>query len=301
MNKFLLAFLLVILIFLSYKATHGTTENGAIKRGADRFHASLVFDNNGVPYRNYSYTGRTSIGLLGSPHFVSEYALLLYDEYTTTSNESAKTYFFNNVDWLVNTDMLKNNGSFSTYEFSFPWPIGNYTIEPPWRNAMAGGKALSPLVKAFELSGNRTYLETAKKILNSFYVDVKDGGVTYKTPSSGWWYEEYASRNSTKEPRVLNGMIHTLLGINEYFRDTNDTDAKFLIDQGILALKNDLPKYDNNGSSFYDRLGLPANLFYESLHVRQLKQLYELTHEPIFKTYYDKWNKHNMLENTRAN
>ncbi len=294
LNKFLFVFLVILLISLSYKLTEGTTENGAVKREADRFYGSLVFDNKGVPHYNYSYTGHHSIGLQGSPLAVSQYALKLYDVFTETANESAKTLFFNNVNWLVNTDMLKNNGTFSTYEYSFPWKIGNNTIEPPWRNAMVGGKALSPLVKAFQLSGNKTYLETAKNILNSFYIDVKDGGVTYKTPSSGWWYEEYASSNSTEEYRVLNGMIHALLGINEYFKLTSDSSAKFLFDQGILALKNDLPKYDYNGTSFYDRLGLPANSFYKSLHVTQLKQFYDLTHEPIFKTFYDRWNKYNI-------
>jgi len=258
----------------------------------------LVFDKNGVPHYNYSYTGHHSIGLQGSPHAVSQHALKLYNEFTETANESAKTLFFNNVDWLVNTEMLKHNGSFSVYEYSFPWKIGNNTVEAPWRNAMVGGEALNPLVKAFQLSGNKTYLDTAKKILNSFYIDVKDGGVTYKTPNSGWWYEEYASNNSTKEYRVLNGMIHALLGINEYFKMTSDSSAKFLFDQGILALKNDLPKYDNNGTSYYDRLGWPANSFYESLHAIQLKQLYDMTHELIFKTFYDRWNKYN-IENSQ--
>ena len=286
--------LVILLISISYKQTQGTTDNGAIQREADRFFGSLVFDKNGVPHYNYSYTGHNSIGLQGSPHAVSNHALKLYNEFTETANESAKTLFFNNVDWLVNTEMLKNNGSFSVYEYSFPWKIGNNTVEAPWRNAMVGGEALSPLVKAFQLSGNKTYIDTAKKILNSFYIDVKDGGVTYKTPNSGWWYEEYASDNSTKEYKVLNGMIHALMGINEYFKMTNDSSAKFLFDQGILALKHDLPKYDNNGTSYYDRVGWPANSFYKSLHAIQLKQLYDMTHEPIFKTFYDRWNKYNI-------
>ena len=298
LNRLVFVFLVILLISISYKQTQGTTDNGAIKREADRFYGSLVFDKNGVPHYNYSYTGHNSIGLQGSPHAVSQHALKLYNEFTETANESAKTLFFNNVDWLVNTEMLKHNGSFSVYEYSFPWKIGNNTVEAPWRNAMVGGEALSPLVKAFQLSGNKTYLDTAKKILNSFYIDVKDGGVTYKTPNSGWWYEEYASNNSTKEYRVLNGMIHALLGINEYFKMTSDSSAKFLFDQGILALKNDLPKYDNNGTSYYDRLGWPANSFYESLHAIQLKQLYDMTHEPIFKTFYDRWNKYN-IENSQ--
>ena len=105
-------------------------QDAAIKQEANRFYESLVYDNNGVPYYNYSKAGHPSIGLQGNPHAVSTHALKLYQEYSRTSNESAKTYFLNNVNWLVNTKMLKNNGSFSAYEFSFPWQYGNTTIDP---------------------------------------------------------------------------------------------------------------------------------------------------------------------------
>jgi len=276
------------------KVTPTGAEDNATKSEAARFQGSLVFDNNGVPYYNYSHTGHNSIGLQGNPHAVSSHALELYRQYLKSSNESAKAYFINNAKWLAGTVMLKNNASFSTYEFSFPWQLGNNTIEPPWRSGMANGEALSPLIKAYHITRNNTYLDTAKRLLNSFYIDTKSGGVTYKSPSSGWWYEQYATRNTTQEPRVLSSMIQAILAINEYYKDTNDTSAKYLFDQGILALKNELPKYDSNGTSLYDRLGLPANSFYKSLHVRQLEQLYDLTHEPIFKTFHDKWNKYNM-------
>jgi D-glucuronyl C5-epimerase C-terminus len=85
-------------------------------------------------------------------------------------------------------------------------------------------------------------------------------------------------------------MIWSVLGRNNYYNYTNDPKAKYLYDQGILALKNDLPKYKNNGSSFYDRLALEANSFYKTLHVTLLKKLYDITHEHIFITYRDRWN-----------
>lgn len=264
-------------------------QDAAIKQEANRFYESLVYDNNGVPYYNYSKAGYPSIGLQGNPHAVSTHALKLYQEYSRTANESAKTYFLNNVNWLVNTKMLKNNGSFSAYEFSFPWQYGNTTIDPPWRSSMANADALSPLVKAYQVTGNRTYIDAAKKLLNSFYVDVRDGGLTYKTSNSGWWYEQYASRNSTVEPRVLTGMFHAMIDINEYYKETNDSSAKFLSDQGIVALKTNLPNYDNNGTSFYDNLKWPANSFYRSLHATQLEQLYNLTREPTLKIFQDRW------------
>jgi D-glucuronyl C5-epimerase C-terminus len=293
LKSVILVLLIILINSLMLKVAPSGAEDRAIKSEAARFQGSLVFDKNGVPYYNYSYTGHNSIGLQGNPQAVSSHALELYRQYLNGSNETAKAYFINNAKWLTGTDMLKNNASFSTYEFSFPWQLGNNTIEPPWRGGMANSEALSPLIKAYQITSNNTYLDTAKRLLNSFYIDTKSGGVTYKSPSSGWWYEQYASRNTTQEPRVLSSMIRAILGINEYYKDTNDTSAKFLFDQGILALKNDLPKYDNNGTSFYDRLGLPANSFYKSLHVRQLKQLYDLTHEPIFKTFHDKWEKYN--------
>jgi hypothetical protein len=45
---------------------------------------------------------------------------------------------------------------------------------------MANGEVLTPLVKAHELTQDRLYLDTAKELLNSFFVKVADGGVTYK-------------------------------------------------------------------------------------------------------------------------
>lgn len=247
--------LLVPLLVLFAINPSQATDDTALKNEKTRFQDSLVFNDKGVPYYNYSYSGHDEIGLQGSPHAVASNAITLYKQYMRDANETAKTYFINNADWLVNTDMLKNNGSFSTYEFSFSWKNGNHTIEAPWRNGMVNGEALNVLAKAYQVTGNMTYLDTAKRILNSFYIGVKDGGVTYKTPTSGWWYEEYATRNSTEEPRVLNGMIHSIIGINEYYRMSNDTSAKFLFDQGILALKYDLPKYDFNGTSYYDKIG----------------------------------------------
>ncbi len=51
--------------------------------------------------------------------------------------------------------------------------------------------------------------------MNSFYIDVKDGGVTEKSNDKGWWYEEYAGKGG-KNPRVLNEMEYTLLGLYDY-------------------------------------------------------------------------------------
>jgi hypothetical protein len=156
---------------------------------------------------------------------------------------------------------------------------------------MSQAQALQVLVRAYDISGQTKYINTAKELLNSFFVEVKSGGVTYKTPKNGWWFEQNAG--SPMQPRILNGMIWTLLGIYDYYNHTKDPDSKYLFDQGLLALKINLPLYDNNGSSYYDILGTPAKLEYHKMHVILLEELYNITKEPIFKIYHDRWNSFN--------
>ena len=54
---------------------------------------------------------------------------------------------------------------------------------------MAQAQAIQVLIRAYELTHELKYLNSAKKLLSSFFVEVEDGGVTYKTPNEGWWFE----------------------------------------------------------------------------------------------------------------
>ena len=125
---------------------------------------------------------------------------------------------------------------------------------------MAQGLGVQVLILAYNLTGEKRYLESAKKALNAFYVEVSNGGVIIKE-GDGWWYEEYADEEG-KMPRVLNGMIYALLGIWEYYKITGDENAKYLFDRGITSLKNHLHEYDANCWTFYDALGNLASKKY---------------------------------------
>ena len=151
-------------------------------------------------------------------------------------------------------------------------------------------RAVEALGKANELTGNQSYLDTAKSLLNSFFVEVKDGGVTYKTPNDGWWYEEYADdgANAT-HPMILNGMQSAVISLYKYYQYTNDPDAKFLFDQGITGLNLNLPRYDYNGYSYYDALQMPAPSHYHKMHVTLLGKLLEIVDSDEFQKYHDRW------------
>ena len=84
-------------------------------------------------------------------------------------------------------------------------------------------------------------------------------------------------------------MMFALLGIHEYYELTGDENAKYLFDKGIISLKDHLSDYDAGGWTYYDALGNPASKGYHHIHVKQLSQLYNITKDPYFKKYHDKW------------
>lgn len=272
--------------------------------------SSMLVDDKGIPYVDYRTIHGIYIGLQRNPVTTSIKALDYYNEYKKTGAEILKIYFINNANWIVENAVYHPNGDFSILQYNFPWPF--YNIESPWRSGMAQALAIQVLLKAHELTNTSEYLGTAKLLLNSFFVDVKSGGVTYKEDvsgegspaqvsdiralygtkgSQGWWYEEYAADNQgSMVSKVLNGMMFSVLGVYDYYQYTKDPEAKFLFDNGIVALKNDLLYYDNNGFSYYDILKTPASEKYHKIHVELLQQLYDITGDHIFKDYHDKWN-----------
>lgn len=184
---------------------------------------------------------------------------------------------------------------FLILEYNFPWPV--YGIKPPWRSAMAQAEALDVLVRAYELTNDSKYVNTAKLLLNSLFVDVKNGGVTYKTPTDGWWYELYAGDNG-KQPRVLNGMLYTLVALADYYNHTKDHYAKFLFNEGLISLRKNLPLFDSNQTSgvdfYYDILKTPNKVEYHIAVMELLSQLYQISHLQFLKDFHDKWDKFNV-------
>ena len=248
-------------------------------------------DQNGIPLTYYGmiYDGKP-IGSQRNPVSVAQQANEFYDMYKKDNSESSKTYFLNNVNWLVNNAVKKENYSLLQYNFPIPY----YNLKPVWYSAMANGLALQVLIKAPEISHDLKYLEAAKSLLNAFFIEVQHGGITYKDSEHEWWYEEYASNDKNANiSRVLNGMIFAVLGIYDYYKFTNDPDAKLLFDNGVNSIKKELSKYNNNGYSYYDILGNIASWKYHQIHINLTKQLHDLTGEPIFNNYHELWKKHN--------
>ncbi|MPZ07147.1 MAG: hypothetical protein GEU26_12175 [Nitrososphaeraceae archaeon] len=250
----------------------------------------IIPDNSSIPFVDYGYHAETYIGRQRNPVSIAHSALEHHESYNRSHDNVYLQKFLNNSDWLVENTV--SHGNYSLFEYQFPWP--RYDLLPPWHSGMAQALALEALIKAYDVTNDKRYLNTSKQLLNAFFIEVKDGGVTYKTPNDGWWYEEYAKPGAI-ESRVLNGHTFALLGIHKYYEYTQDPVAKYLFNQGILTLKKNLPSYEftlgGGQYSTYDILNneVAAPIFYHIAQTSHLGQLYEITGEEIFKTYHDKW------------
>lgn len=245
----------------------------------------ILIDEYGIPILDYGIINEIPVGKQRNPITISTHALSHYDDFIITGNETSKNFLLNNADWLIENMVIHQN--YSILEYNFPYPPTNMP-ESGWRSGMAQGVALQALVKAHEVTKDEKYLNAADLILNSFFIEVKDGGVSYKTKNDGWWYEEY-SHEDAKPSRVLNGMMYALLGIDEYYKYTNDIKAKFIFEHGITSLENKLPDYDLNGYSYYDDLKTHSSSFYHQVHVDLTEQLYAITENEILYKYHNKW------------
>lgn len=84
-------------------------------------------------------------------------------------------------------------------------------------------------------------------------------------------------------------MMYAVLGIHEYYDYTGDSNAAFLLGNGISELRAEISRYDNEGYSYYDILQNPAGKKYHTVHIILSQKLYEISDEEIFKTYHEKW------------
>ncbi|XP_067874223.1 D-glucuronyl C5-epimerase B isoform X2 [Heterodontus francisci] len=209
---------------------------------------------------------------------------------TTTAHMPA---FFAASDWLVRNQDEKGG-----------WPImvtrklgeGFKSLEPGWYSAMAQGQAMSTLVRAYLLTKEQVYLNSALRAVVPYTFKSEDHGVKAVFMNKYDWYEEYPTVPSSF---VLNGFIYSLLGLYDLKETAGEKlgqEAKKLYERGMESLKAMLPLYDTGSGTIYDlrhfMLGTAPNLArwdYHTTHINQLQLLSTVDDAPIFKEFLKRW------------
>ena len=260
----------------------------------------LYMDSKGIPRVMYNKV------LYYNPVFISGHALGVYTDYIRMHKKSDKDEFLKLADWFV------NNHVDGAYLYPIIWPTGNVVIDIDWPSAMAQGRALSVLSRAYYLTKNEKYMKAGLTVLNymvkSGDENVKNGtskklfDFTNKWPQLQKYnnyriFEEYVTQPSSY---TLNGDLYALLGLYDWSRVASNKYgkqiAKKAFNDGIKSIEVLLPYYDYYGWSSYDLMqytndSIPhvGNRYAHRVHLQLLYIMYTKTKSEKIKYYVDRF------------
>lgn len=244
-------------------------------------------DENGVLTVDYHGVQRK----VYNPLIVASGALEYYRDYIKEKDkEQSIKKFIISADWLVNN--AKDKGVYSLWEYEYPWMFYGW-VSPPYSSALAQALGLEVLTLAYESTRDEKYLDVAEKTIRSFLVDYEEGGfVSYESIENNSLFLHILAKPGFPKTYVLNGHTNSLLSLWSYYEKTKDPIAKTIFDKGIKYLKENLVKYDTGNWSYYDLMENWAMTGYHKGHIHQFEMLYQITKEPKFKNYADRFEKY---------
>jgi hypothetical protein len=227
------------------------------------------------PYRTHYY-----------PITIGHYALAVFHTWLRSSQDEDLERFLSLADWFV-----EHQSQDGCWYAKTDVPI--YRLRAPWPSAMAQGRALSVLTRAWQCTSDEKYLESARRALAAFSVPVERGGITdaYDGQTT---FEEYPAQPA---PHVLNGMIFALFGLWDLVRaQPDDARPAELFKRGVASVETLLPLYDTGWWSLYDLYHLeastprnPCTVHYHDIHVKQLKIMHAITGRDAFGALARSW------------
>jgi len=256
------------------------------------------FDQDGIPMVS------TYIDVEGSkriyyPISIGQYALAIFHSFLDSQSEHDRQRFMRIVDWFyANGELDRRLGCVWRSHVEVPF----YGLKPGWVSAFAQSRAISVLLRGWQLTGDDRYYERAMLAVKPFWVNTKEGGVRAEFGGETF-YEEYPSDPPS---HVLNGMMFSLFGLHDLVRVVGrDSEAGKLFQAGVHGLKRNLDRYDLGFWSLYDyfcphgeevRIN-PATVHYHHIHLAQLQVLSRITGERSFGDCHERWRRYLRVHN----
>jgi heparosan-N-sulfate-glucuronate 5-epimerase len=257
-----------------------------------------LFDLHGVPMLDY----RGVIGPQYNPIAIAQYALGNHTLWLESKDSQHLSKCISACDWLVeNLEPNKQGVLVWHHNFDFEYVE---TLRSPWYSGLAQGQGVSALLRCYEATNERKYLDGATVAFSSLTVELNDGGVLHED-GNDLWIEEYMVTTPT---HILNGFIWAMWGVRDYEISTGDSLAKEIWERCVATLQNNLANFDIGYWSLYDqsagnsRLKMITSGFYHRLHIVQLRIMWQLTNNEVFRQYSENWHAYtgSRAKRTRA-
>ncbi|HEX6479929.1 MAG TPA: D-glucuronyl C5-epimerase family protein [Ktedonobacteraceae bacterium] len=192
--------------------------------------SQFTLDGAGVPYHIHPKGY--------DPTSIAHYALAHWNEYLLTGAEDHREAFLTQARWLVEHEVCAG-GEAGGWPVSFSQP--GVDGEGVALSALVQGNALSVLLRAYQLTGKEVFLETARRAVCTFELDILDGGVCTPIGENGIFFEEVAVYPATHAP---GGFMFALIGLYDYVSLTGDTRMAELIQRGLMTWHLLLDEFD---------------------------------------------------------
>lgn len=203
---------------------------------------------------------------------IFQYGLGAYDLFLNTKDEVYRKKLIACADWAV--DNQQDDGSWVTFAYENP--------EHPY-SSMAQGEGISMLIRAHIETQDDKYLSAIHKAKDFMLKPISNDGTIKYSDTDVYLYE------CTHEPLILNGWIFSLWGFYDYSKYLNDSEVQDVLNATLTSLKKKLPEFDIKYWSKYEDGKRICSPFYHKLHIAQLRVMYDLFGDPIYKEYADKW------------
>jgi heparosan-N-sulfate-glucuronate 5-epimerase len=234
-------------------------------------------DESGLPIKNYK-----SVGYQYNPTRIAAYALANFEKYKILAHSESRDEFIKCANWFV-------RNSDGRHCYNFKWG----DLNKPWISCMAQGEAASVLVRAYYLTNDSIYIDSAKKSLAPFFVSIECGGVMSKIDKKYIFLEEYPTQNPA---HVLNGFMYALIGLYDFNIIANEVKFKILFDDLIESLSANINNWSAGEWSLYDypRVSFANNYCtssYHNLHVSQLRWFTDRFHSSEIADVLCSWDR----------
>lgn len=262
------------------------------------------FDPDGIPL-NTTYIDVEEKTLHYYPISIGQYALAVFHSWLKSGDADKKAHFLRIADWFMQNS--KDDACCGTYWLT-DVPKPEYQVFKPWKSAFAQSRAISVLLRAWQITADKNYLDAASRALIPFTLDIREGGVSVDRDTGATFYEEYVAESPT---RVLDGHVFSLFGLYDYVRAVPSATepeshqlALWLFNEGIEGLARQLPRFDMGFWLRFNCCDLPAypqndpcTIAYLRLVRQQLRILYDLTGKEILNEYALKCRRYDRLTN----
>jgi heparosan-N-sulfate-glucuronate 5-epimerase len=226
-----------------------------------------------------------------NPREILQYGLEQHARWQRTCDERARERFLAQARWAAGAQR-KAGGVRGSYVF--PRRSEKYGCDAGFRSAAAQGQAISLLLRAFEETEEIVYLERAIDAAMPLTVDVREGGVLWRS-GTDVFFEAVAGQEPS---HILYGWIFALWGLFELTRFAKIPSLERLYRDSLATLEKYLPCYDARKWSYESLLAAPsgfrrfAGLRCHLLHVAQLHVLLSMTRNQLFAVVAERWRRY---------